>query len=47
MTNGMQKSTLMGHEGIVNSVVFSPNGKFLASGDGFGTIKLWNVPAAQ
>jgi WD40 repeat protein len=34
---------LTGHSGIVWSVVFSPDGKTLASGDGAGTVILWDV----
>src|ERR1051325_1847142 len=32
-----------GHAGQVNSVVFSPDGKLLASGSWDKTIKLWEV----
>jgi WD40 repeat protein len=34
---------LTGHEGWVNSITFSPDGKTLASGSGDGTVILWNV----
>ena len=40
---GTLKYTLTGHEGYVNSVAFSPDGKTLASGSDDGTIKLWDV----
>ncbi len=32
-----------GHGWIVNSVAYAPNGQFLASGSGDGTVILWNV----
>ncbi len=32
-----------GHAGSVNSVAFSPDGQYLASGSWDGTIKLWRV----
>jgi WD40 repeat protein len=35
--------TLTGHEGFVNSVAFSPDGKTLASSSRDGAIKLWDV----
>jgi WD40 repeat protein/energy-coupling factor transporter ATP-binding protein EcfA2 len=34
---------LAGHQGNVNCVAFSPDGKFLASGDANGVIILWDV----
>jgi WD40 repeat protein len=34
---------LTGHEGWVNSITFSPDGKTLASGGGSGTVILWDV----
>ncbi len=35
--------TLTGHSGSVNSVSFSPDSKYLASGSGDKTIKIWEV----
>lgn len=42
--DGRKINTLQAHNGSVNSVVFSPNGKVFASGshDDGGKIKLWN-----
>jgi WD40 repeat protein len=38
---------LEGHDGYVRSVVFSPDGKTLASGGTGNTVKLWVVDARQ
>jgi WD40 repeat protein len=35
--------TLKGHNSLVSSVTFSPDGKFLASGSGDRTVKVWEV----
>jgi WD40 repeat protein len=46
MWNGMTKEirTLHGHTSWVESVAFSPDGEWIASGILDGTIKLWQVP---
>ena len=37
------KKTLVGHQGSVSSVSFSPDGKTIATGDSGGTILLWDL----
>ncbi|WP_416235696.1 WD40 repeat domain-containing protein [Nodularia sp. UHCC 0506] len=39
--------TLSGHSHSVNSVAFSRDGQFLASGSWDNTIKLWNVATGK
>ncbi|MEH2253492.1 serine/threonine-protein kinase [Nostoc sp.] len=43
VNTGKEIRTLIGHANWVNSVAFSPDGKFLASGSADCTIKLWQV----
>ena len=40
---GSQTAVLSGHTDVVNSVVFSPDGKSLVSGGHDNTVKLWDV----
>jgi WD40 repeat protein len=40
-------TTLQGHDNIVLSVAFSPDGKYLASGSWDNTVKLWSVKSFQ
>ena len=40
-------AVLTGHAGPVFSLVFSPNGKTLATGNADGTVRLWNVATHQ
>ncbi len=40
-------TTFIGHERIVSSVAFSPDGKILASGSWDYTIRLWNVNTGE
>lgn len=37
----MEISQLEGHTDIVQSVAFSPDGKYLATGSGDNTTKIW------
>jgi WD40 repeat protein len=40
-------NTLQGHSYSVNSIAFSPDGKYLASGSQDKTIKLWSMENFQ
>src|SRR5260370_16522764 len=40
-------ATLEGHTGEVNKVVFSPDGRRLASGSWDQTVKVWNAQTGQ
>ncbi|MEW5856684.1 MAG: WD40 repeat domain-containing protein, partial [Cyanobacteriota bacterium] len=44
---GEPLSSLKGHDLVVNSIGFSPDGKTLASGSSDGTIKLWEVATGK
>ena len=46
VTTGKHTATLQGHTDFLYSVVFSPDGRTLASGAFDGAIKLWDMPAA-
>ena len=44
---GQEKATLKGHTEAVNSVTFSPDGKWLASGSSDATVKVWEVATGK
>ncbi len=46
LEKGKQISTAIGHDNVINSLDFTGNGKYLASGSDDGTIKIWKVEAA-
>ena len=47
VASGRELRSLNGHVDVVGSVVFSPDGKVLASGDNSGTITLWDVASRR
>ena len=42
MADGKEIQT-KGHQDLINSVAFSPNGQFIASGSHDKTIRIWNL----
>ena len=47
LANDRPICSLRGHEGIVNSVAFNPDGTRLASGSADNTVKVWDVLSCQ
>ena len=46
LEKGTQVSTAIGHTDIINTLSFSGNGKYLASGAADNTVKIWKVESA-
>ena len=44
---GNPKLTLIGHEGLITSASFSPDGSKVATGSEDGTVRLWNAATGQ
>ena len=47
VSSGERIKTLTGHSNYVFSVVFSPNGEYLASGSSDYTIGVWRVSSGE
>lgn len=45
--SGREYVSYKGHDGAVTAVVFSPDGKWLATGDDGGTARLWDLAAGK
>jgi WD40 repeat protein len=41
--SGARLATLAGHQGSITAVAFSPDGSLIATGDEYGSVRLWNA----
>lgn len=47
LKSGQLEASLSGHQGIIEALVLSPNGRLLASCDSYACIKLWDVSSRR
>ncbi len=47
MKTGKELRSFFGHRSVVNSVIFSPNGRHALSGSLDGTVRLWDIQTAN
>jgi WD40 repeat protein len=46
-SNGQELLTLGGHSQIVSFVSFTPDGRSIATGDGSGTVRIWQAASPE
>lgn len=47
LEKGQQVSTAIGHTNVINSLDFTVNGRYLASGSDDGTIRIWKIDSSE